>query len=84
MRTADAMAAEGYRDAGYEYVIIDDCWMAKERDEDGNLQPDPERFPHGIKWLANYVSPLLTFHSFQCSNFFSQVFSSQYPIFSKK
>lgn len=53
--TADAMVESGMRDAGYEYVNIDDCWMAPERDADGNLQPDPERFPNGIKALADYV-----------------------------
>lgn len=49
------MASEGYLEAGYEYVIIDDCWLANERDADGKLQPDPERFPSGIKALAEYV-----------------------------
>lgn len=33
-----------------------DCWMSKERDSEGRLQPDPQRFPHGIKALADYVS----------------------------
>ncbi|KAK3100793.1 hypothetical protein FSP39_025412 [Pinctada imbricata] len=55
MQMADAMASQGYKDAGYEYVIIDDCWLARQRDAKGNLQPDPERFPHGIKYLADYV-----------------------------
>lgn len=53
--TADAFVTTGLRDAGYIYVNIDDCWMAKERDADGNLQPDPVRFPGGIKALADYV-----------------------------
>ncbi|WP_369373356.1 NPCBM/NEW2 domain-containing protein [Promicromonospora sp. Populi] len=53
--TADAMVASGMADAEYEYVNIDDCWMAPERDADGNLQADPERFPSGIKALADYV-----------------------------
>jgi alpha-galactosidase len=53
--TADAMAASGMRDAGYEYVVIDDCWMASERDADGSLPPDPEKFPGGMKALADYV-----------------------------
>lgn len=52
---ADVMASEGYLEAGYEYVIIDDCWLAKERDADGRLQADPDRFPNGIKRLADYV-----------------------------
>ncbi|XP_049541803.1 alpha-N-acetylgalactosaminidase [Anopheles darlingi] len=54
-RMADLLVSEGYRDAGYEYVNIDDCWMAEERDEDGILQPDKERFPNGIKHLADYI-----------------------------
>jgi alpha-galactosidase len=52
--TADAMVASGMKDAGYEYVVIDDCWHG-ERDEHGSLRPDPERFPSGIKALADYV-----------------------------
>lgn len=53
--SADAMISSGMAEAGYEYVNIDDCWMAPERDADGNLQPDPDRFPHGIRALADYV-----------------------------
>jgi len=53
---ADHLASDGYREAGYQYVIIDDCWLAKTRDAAGKLQPDPERFPGGIRALADYVS----------------------------
>ncbi|MFH5800511.1 NPCBM/NEW2 domain-containing protein [Haladaptatus sp. CMAA 1911] len=53
--TADAMVESGMREAGYEYINIDDCWMASERDDDGNLQPHPERFPNGIEGVAEYV-----------------------------
>jgi len=60
MRMADLMISEGYKDAGYEYVNIDDCWIAKERDEFGRLQPDPSRFPSGMRALADYVSCLLS------------------------
>lgn len=52
---ADAMVESGMKDAGYEYVNIDDCWMAPTRDENGNLQPHPERFPNGIDAVADYV-----------------------------
>ncbi|ESO85223.1 hypothetical protein LOTGIDRAFT_235899 [Lottia gigantea] len=52
---ADLMASEGYKDAGYEYVCIDDCWPSHERGPDGRLVPDPERFPSGMKALADYV-----------------------------
>ena len=55
MDMADAMAKDGFRDAGYEYVIIDDCWLAHDRDSQGRLQPDPQRFPSGIRALADYV-----------------------------
>jgi hypothetical protein len=55
-RTADLLVSEGYADVGYKYVIIDDCWLAHERDSEGRLQPDPQRFPNGIKALADYVS----------------------------
>jgi len=51
---ADGMAASGMKDAGYQYIVIDDCWQ-KSRDADGNIQADPERFPSGIKALADYV-----------------------------
>ena len=49
------MANAGYKDAGYEYVIIDDCGLAMERDAQGRLQPDPYGFPMEIKKLADYV-----------------------------
>ena len=55
MMMADVMAAEGYLDAGYQYVTVDDCWLANTRDKDGRLQPDPKRFPRGMKHLADYV-----------------------------
>ncbi|XP_052791458.1 alpha-N-acetylgalactosaminidase-like isoform X1 [Mya arenaria] len=55
MRMADLLVSEGYRDLGYKYVNIDDCWMSRNRSKDGSLQPDPVRFPNGIKSLANYV-----------------------------
>ncbi|PJJ76756.1 alpha-galactosidase [Thermoflavifilum aggregans] len=52
---ADAMVSSGMKDAGYAYINIDDCWMDTVRDAQGRLQADPKRFPHGIKWLADYV-----------------------------
>ncbi|MES1191708.1 MAG: glycoside hydrolase family 27 protein [Steroidobacter sp.] len=52
--TADAMASSGLKDAGYEYLNIDDCWQGQ-RDASGNIQPDPKRFPSGMKALADYV-----------------------------
>ena len=42
---ADAMVDNGLLDAGYNYLVIDDCWSLKERDENGRLVADPEKFP---------------------------------------
>ena len=52
--TADAMVASGMRDAGYRYVVIDDCWQAP-RDANGVITADPQRYPSGIKALADYI-----------------------------
>jgi alpha-galactosidase len=52
--TADAIAASGMRDAGYQYVVIDDCWHGP-RDTNGFITADPQKFPSGIKTLADYV-----------------------------
>ena len=51
---ADAMVATGLKDAGYTYLIIDDCWHGA-RDARGDIQADPIRFPSGIKSLSDYV-----------------------------
>ncbi len=51
---ADAMATNGMRDAGYQYVVIDDCWQVA-RDASGTIVADSVRFPGGIKPLADYV-----------------------------
>lgn len=55
---ASVMASEGYLDAGYHTVSIDDCWESKQRTSDGELQPDPERFPSGLKALGDYMHKL--------------------------
>jgi alpha-galactosidase len=52
--TADAIATNGMKDAGYQYVNIDDCWQTG-RDADGNIIVDTEKFPSGIKALADYI-----------------------------
>jgi len=54
---ADAMVKSGMKDAGYQYVVIDDCWQVT-RDADGNIVPDPKTFPNGIKSVADYVHSL--------------------------
>jgi alpha-galactosidase len=54
MAMADAMATNGMKEAGYQYIVIDDCWQVS-RDENGNIVPDKDRFPHGMKYLADYI-----------------------------
>src|SRR5437868_9425938 len=51
---ADAMVKSGMKDADYQYIVIDDCWQVS-RDAHGNIVADPQRFPQGIKALADYV-----------------------------
>ena len=50
---ADLFVSEGYKDAGYEYIVIDDCWSLKERDENGHLVPDPAMHIFPIKTFAS-------------------------------
>jgi len=52
---ADIFVSRGLKDAGYQYVNIDDCWALPQRNAQGNLVPDPVRFPNGIKAVADYV-----------------------------
>ncbi|MEX2428806.1 MAG: glycoside hydrolase family 27 protein [Bacteroidales bacterium] len=67
MEIADAMSESGMKDAGYQYVVIDDCWQV-DRDENGELMPDPVRFPSGIKALSDYVHSLgLKFGIYSCA-----------------
>ena len=68
LEMADVMAEKGYRDAGYRYVVIDDCWSLRERDENGNLVADPEKFPHGMKYVGDYIhSKGLKFGMYSCA-----------------
>jgi alpha-galactosidase len=67
MDMADAMVNSGMKDAGYEYIVIDDCWQV-DRDKDGEIVVDKERFPHGIKFLADYIhSKGLKFGIYSCA-----------------
>ncbi len=64
---ADAMVETGLRDAGYEYINVDDTWQF-DRDAEGNILADPERFPSGMKALADYVhSKGLKFGVYSCA-----------------
>jgi alpha-galactosidase len=56
--TATIIATKGLKDAGYVYVVLDDCWMARERDENGQLIADPQKFPSGMKALGDFIHGL--------------------------
>ncbi|MFE9779984.1 NPCBM/NEW2 domain-containing protein [Streptomyces sp. NPDC005775] len=53
--TADIFVEKGLKEAGYEFVNLDDCWAKPQRNADGKLEADPVRFPNGIKAVADYV-----------------------------
>src|ERR1043166_4410986 len=54
---ADSMVKSGMKDAGYQYIVIDDCWQVS-RDKEGNIVPDPKRFPNGMKAVGDYIHSL--------------------------
>jgi len=51
---ADAMVSTGMRDAGYKYLVLDDCWMGG-RNASGELQANHKRFPSGMKAMGEYL-----------------------------
>jgi alpha-galactosidase len=64
---ADAMVSSGMHEAGYQYIVIDDCWQVA-RDSAGNIIADPVKFPGGIKALADYIhSKGLLFGIYSCA-----------------
>ena len=70
LESTDKLIESGLKDAGYEYIVIDDIWSLKERDKDGRLVPDPEKFPHGMKYIADYIhSKGLKFGMYSCCGY---------------
>ena len=69
LETADALVETGLADAGYRYLVIDDGWSEKERNpESGKIVPDHEKFPHGMKYVSDYVhSKGLKFGMYSCA-----------------
>ena len=64
---AKSLVSQGFRDSGYNYLILDDCWSLRERDGKGRLVPDPAKFPHGLENLIKYVHSLgLKFGIYSC------------------
>lgn len=67
MKAAKSMVSSGMREAGYEYIVIDDCWQIS-RDEEGEIVVDTIQFPHGMKYLADYIHSLgLKFGIYTCA-----------------
>jgi alpha-galactosidase len=66
---ADVFVASGMKDAGYTYIVLDDGWMAMQRDaKTGDLVPDPKKFPNGLKPVIEYVhSKGLKFGLYNCA-----------------
>lgn len=54
-QATDAMVSSGMRDAGYRYVVVDDCWFDPQRDTAGNLRANPTKFPSGMRALGDYI-----------------------------
>jgi len=66
--TADIIVSSGLAAAGYNYIVLDDGWMTKERDANGDLVPDPAKFPNGMKAIIDYVhSKGLKFGLYNCA-----------------
>lgn len=66
--TADAMVDNGFRDAGYEYVVIDDCWSKLQRNKQGRIEADDNKFPNGMKVIGDYLhSKNLKFGMYSCA-----------------
>ena len=66
--TARMMKEKGYLEAGYRYIVIDDCWSLRERDAQGRLVPDPKKFPNGMKAVADAVHELgFLFGMYSCA-----------------
>ena len=75
--SADAILQAGLDKVGYNYIVIDDCWLLKKRGKDGRQIPDPEKFPNGIKALADKIHEKgLKFGIYSCCGFMT---CAQYP-----
>ena len=65
---ADCLIKSGLAAKGYTYIVIDDCWSLPQRDAQGRLVPDPEKFPHGMKYIADYLHAKgLKFGMYSCA-----------------
>lgn len=55
LANARALVSSGLAAKGYDTVTTDDCWMTHTRAADGNLVPDPTRFPHGMAYVGEQL-----------------------------
>ncbi|KAI0726672.1 glycoside hydrolase family 27 protein [Fomitopsis betulina] len=55
LKTAELMQSLGLKDLGYDYVNVDDCYSKKQRNEDGDIVEDPEKFPSGMRTLTDKI-----------------------------
>jgi len=69
LENAEAFVRLGLPEAGYEYIVIDDCWSMKERDaKTGRIVPDPKKFPHGMKYVSDRIHEKgLKFGMYSCA-----------------
>ena len=74
---ADVLVESGLRDAGYTYVVIDDTWARKQRDNQHRLVVNTDKFPHGMKAVGDYLhSKGLKFGIYSCAGCMT---CGQYP-----
>ena len=75
--TAQKMVDFGFRDLGYKYVILDDCWSDPERSHNGSLVANSTKFPSGIKAVADKIHDLgLFFGMYSSAGIYT---CAQYP-----
>lgn len=56
---AEKMKELGLLDYGYEYIVMDDCYLLRERDPNSKkMVADPEKFPHGMRYVADKIHEL--------------------------
>lgn len=55
---AQGLIHSGMKEAGYDLVLLDDCWAGPSRDSEGNLQANVTEFPNGMKPVVDYVHSL--------------------------
>ncbi|KAG7444754.1 glycoside hydrolase family 27 protein [Guyanagaster necrorhizus] len=56
--TAELIVSLGLKEVGYEYMNIDDCYAEKQRNSDGDIVENAQRFPSGMRNLTNRIHSL--------------------------